>query len=121
MNEQFTLKALVKSFGYAIEGIVFTVKSQRNMRLHLLAAVIVCSVAFWLNVSREDWRWLALCMALVWITELLNSAVEYLCDVVMPDQHLSVKRAKDIAAGAVLIGAVVAAVIGGLTLWPYLW
>ncbi len=102
-----------------MQGIVFSVKTQRNIRIHLLATILVIFLGTTLEVSLNDWRWLLLCIALVWFSELINTAFEYLCDVIMPEFHLSVKRAKDIAAGAVFICAGVAVVIGVMTLWPY--
>jgi diacylglycerol kinase (ATP) len=111
---------LIKSFRHAFQGIFFTVKTQRNARIHLLAAVAVCIAGFAFNISAADWRWLISCIAFVWFAEMVNTAFEYLCDVVNPELHESVKNAKDIAAGAVLICAAAASVIGGLTFWPYI-
>jgi len=119
-QQYFSLKGLCKSFNYALQGILFSVKSQRNARIHLLAAILVFILGITLKVSLSDWRWLLLCITLVWFSELINTAFEYVCDVVMPEFHSSVKRAKDIAAGAVLICATAAAFIGVMTLWPYL-
>ena len=118
--QQFSFHAFCKSFAYAVEGILFVIRSQRNMFLHLLAAIFICVAGLWLNISSTDWRWLIVCIAFVWFAELINSAFEFVCDVVMPELHDSVKRAKDIAAGAVLICAIAAAIIGVLTFWPYL-
>ncbi len=115
----FSLKARLKSFGYAIEGIVFMLKSQHNAWLHLAATVLVILAASFLQVRGEDWRWLVVAIVLVWVAESFNTAVEYVCDVVAPEHNVTVKRAKDIAAGAVLICAIAAAAIGVLTLWPY--
>ncbi len=77
-------------------------------------------VGLWLRVTPADWRWLIVAMAMVWVAETFNTAVEYVCDVVSPGYSESVKRAKDIAAGAVLLCAFAAVLIGGFTLWPYL-
>lgn len=118
--QKFSWRLLCKSFAYAAEGICFTVRTQRNMVLHILAACLVCTAGFWLQISLADWRWLIACIALVWCAELLNTAIEYVCDVVMPEQHNSVKYAKDIAAGAVLVVAIAAVFIGGVTFFPYL-
>ena len=115
----FSPLARLKSFGYAFEGIVFMLKSQHNAWLHLVATVLVILTAAFLQVRPEDWRWLIVAIVMVWVAESFNTAVEYVCDVVSPEYSMAVKRAKDIAAGAVLICAVGAAVIGTLTLWPY--
>jgi len=119
--QHFSLLGLLKSFSFAMEGIIFALKTQRNMLIHLLATIFVCGLGFWLRVSIDDWRWLLLCIAIVWFSELMNTAFEYLCDIVMPQAHQSVKRAKDIAAGSVLVCAIIAALIGILTFFPYLY
>jgi diacylglycerol kinase len=72
-----------------------------------------------LKVTPADWRWLIAAIGLVWMAETFNTAVEYVCDTVSPGYSETVKRAKDIAAGAVLICAVAAALMGAITLWPY--
>lgn len=94
-------------------------KTQHNAWMHLAATVAVILVASFLQVRLEDWRWLIVAMVMVWVAEAFNTAVEYVCDVVSPGYSEAVKHAKDIAAGAVLVCAFGAAVIGFLTLWPY--
>ena len=118
--ERFTLAARLKSFGYAFEGIGFMLRTQHNAWLHGLASIAVIALALYCDVSAQDWRWLIVAVTMVWVGEAVNTAVEYVCDVVSPDYNLAVKRAKDIAAGGVLIAAAGAALIGGLTFWPYL-
>lgn len=110
---------LVKSFGFALRGIGYVLATQANARIHLVAAAIVCACAWILGLSATDWRWIVVCIALVWFAELMNTAFEYLCDVLSPEHHEAVKRAKDIAAGAVLVCAGMAVVVGALTFWPY--
>jgi diacylglycerol kinase (ATP) len=81
---------------------------------------MVTVLATWCGVSASDWRWLIVAMAMVWVAEAMNTAVEFLCDVVSPQYSLAVKGAKDIAAGGVLIAAGAAAAIGVVTFWPFL-
>jgi len=116
----FTWRSRIRSFGYAFEGIAVMLRTQHNAWLHLLASGLVCVAATILDVSAADWRWLVVAMTLVWAAEAMNTAVEFLCDVVSPEYALAVKGAKDIAAGGVLITAVGAAAIGVLTFWPYM-
>jgi diacylglycerol kinase (ATP) len=116
----FSFSARLKSFAYAFQGFAFMLKTQHNAWLHLLASIAVIAAGFVLRVSAEDWRWLIGAMALVWLSEAMNTAFEHLCDVVSPEFHHSVKRAKDIAAAAVLISAIAAAAIGAITFTPYL-
>lgn len=116
---RFTLAARLNSFGYAFEGLIFMLKTQHNAWLHFAASVIVILLASFLQVRAEDWRWLIVAMVTVWVAECFNTAVEHVCNVVSPQHSEAVKRAKDIGAGAVLICAIGAALIGVLTLWPY--
>jgi diacylglycerol kinase len=117
---RFTFAQRLKSFRYACNGIIFMLRTQHNAWIHLAITLAVCVLGWGLGLSAADWRWLIIAIALVWFAELINTAVEYVCDLVSPDHNERVKRAKDIAAGAVLICAVGAALIGVLTFWPYL-
>lgn len=117
--QRLTLTARLKSFGYAIAGIMFMLKTQHNAWLHGVATLAVIALAVYCDVSASDWRWLIVAMGMVWVGETINTAVEYVCDVVSPDYNHAVKHAKDIAAGGVLIAAVASLVIGVLTFWPY--
>jgi diacylglycerol kinase (ATP) len=116
---RFSLSRRVKSFSYALAGIGFMLRTQHNAWLHAVATAGVIGLAFHVDVSAADWRWLVAAMAMVWVAETINTALEYVCDIVSPDFHQSVKHAKDIAAGGVLIGAAAAAIIGVSTFWPY--
>lgn len=117
--QRFSLNGRVKSFSYAIAGIAFMFRTQHNAWLHAAATLGVVALALHFDVSGADWRWLIAAMAMVWVAETINTALEYVCDVVSPTFHQAVKHAKDIAAGGVLIAAAGAGVIGVLTLWPY--
>lgn len=110
----------VKSFGYAAAGLLFLLKSEPHARIHMLATTLVIIAAIALDVTRQDWLWLVLSITLVWVFEAMNTAIEYLCDVVSPEYSESVKRAKDVAAGAVLMASVAAAIIGILVFFPYI-
>ena len=95
-------------------------RTQHNAWLHLIATVCVVALGVFLKVQAGDWRWLVASIFVVWSAECFNTAVEYVCDVVSPEFSTAVKHAKDIAAGAVLISAASALVIGAITFWPYL-
>lgn len=116
----FSVKARLKSFTYAFAGFVFMLRTQHNAWVHLAATVLVAGLGFALQVSADAWRWLIAAMALVWVAEAMNTAFEYLCDVVSPQFHESVKRAKDIAAAAVLVCVIAAGLLGVITLAPYM-
>jgi diacylglycerol kinase (ATP) len=116
---RFTILARVKSFHWAFKGLWFMFRTQHNAWIHLVATLAVFAAGLWLQVSAADWRWLIAAMALVWTAEAMNTAFEHLCDVVSPQFHAGVQRCKDIAAGAVLICALAAVLLGAATLWPY--
>ncbi len=116
---KFSVLARLKSVSYAVQGLVFMLRTQHNAWLHLAATLLVVAAGAWLRVSATDWRWLAVAIVMVWMAEAFNTAVEYVCDVVSPGYAEAVKHAKDIAAGAVLICAAGAVVIGAITFWPY--
>ncbi len=98
---RFSIVARLKSFTHAFAGFAFMLRTQHNAWLHLIATTGVVAAGFALQVSADDWRWLIAAIGLVWLAEAINTAFEHLCDVVSPEFHESVKRAKDIAAGAV--------------------
>ena len=116
----FSIAARVRSVHYALAGLWLMLKTQHNAWIHLAATVSVCAGGILLRISASDWRWLVVAIVMVWIAEALNTAFEHLCDVVSPEFHASVKRSKDISAGAVLICAGGAACIGLMVFLPYL-
>jgi diacylglycerol kinase (ATP) len=112
------LRARIRSFRDAGAGIAATLASQANAKIHAVATVAVVALGSLLDVSRGDWCWLAVAIALVWSAECLNTAVEELGDATARGPDPRVGRAKDAAAGAVLVAAVGASVIGALVLGP---
>ena len=109
-----------ESFRHAFNGWCFLVGNEPNMRIHLALAVLVSAVALWLQVSASDWRWLIVAMAMVLAAEALNTAVEQSCNAISRRYDPSIKAAKDVAAGAVLIAAIAAALIGTSVFAPRL-
>jgi diacylglycerol kinase (ATP) len=110
----------LKSFACALQGMAFLVRTQANARLHLLAAIAVCTAGLLLGLARAEWLWVIVAIALVWSAEAFNTALEQLADALHPGQHPVIGRAKDVAAAAVLIAAMGAAVIGVLVFAPHL-
>ena len=101
-----------KSLGYAFEGIAALIKLENNARIHLLATATVLIAGYISNITTYEWDWLAIAIALVWICEAFNTAIEALVDLVSPDKHPVAKKVKDLSAAAVLFAAVFAAYIG---------
>ncbi len=102
------------SLNCAIEGIIWAVKTQRHMLFHLVAAILVLVGALVLRLTLHEFALLALAITLVLFAELVNTAIEVVVDLVSPDFHPLAQRAKDVAAGAVLLASVGAAVLGYL-------
>ena len=118
---RFTLKARLLSFQYALRGLWLMLRSQHNAWLHALATVLVMLLGGFCHLSRGDWCWLVLAIVSVWTAEALNTALEFLADVAPSEFHPLVGKAKDVAAGAVLVSAIGAVIIALLILGPGLW
>jgi diacylglycerol kinase len=118
MNRFFTGR--IRSFAHALRGIAYLVRTQPNAQVHLLATVAVCMAGAYVGLSRDEWLWICVAIVLVWGAEAFNTALEVLADTLHPAQHPGIGRAKDVAAGAVLIAALGAAVIGLLIFVPHL-
>ncbi len=114
------LWARIRSFGYAGRGILVLVLTQGNALIHLAATVAVITAGFFFKVTAGEWAALVLSMAAVWIAEGLNTAIEALADCITQENDPLIRRAKDVAAGAVLIAAMAAAVVGGIVFGPRL-
>lgn len=117
--EPFQFTGRVRSFRHAVAGIARMIRCQHNAWLHAAATAIALGAAVVLRISAGDWCWIILAISIVWTAEALNTAFEFLADVASPEFHPLVKDAKDVAAGAVLVTAIAALVIGGIVFWPY--
>lgn len=119
-RKAFRAAARLRSFRFAVNGIRLLVREEHNAWVHLAASIAVIAIGLALGLDLSDWRWIILAMALVWAAEALNTALEQLCNRASPDTDPIIKVVKDVAAGAVLIVAVAAALIGVATFLPYL-
>lgn len=111
------LKKLIKSFGYAFEG-VFTALKQQNMRIHFASMIIVIVAGIYTGISKFEWLIIILMISLVIGAEMINSAIESVVDLASKEYHPLAKQAKDIAAGAVLIFAICSVVVGLIIFLP---
>lgn len=111
----------VRSFGFALAGLGYLLRTQRNARIELSIGAAACAVAAWVGISRVEWAILAFTISLILILEGLNTAVEIAVDLAMPQRHLLAKHAKDLSAGMVLIAALASVAVGLLILGPPLW
>ena len=110
-------RSLTDSFKDAMRGVLFAVKTERNMRVHLTAALYILFFAPFLGVTRAEYAVLLLAVALVITAEGFNTAIEMLCDYAQKSYNPFIGKTKDIAAGAVLVCAGFAAIIGFVVLW----
>ena len=103
---------VVDSFNYAIDGIFEAIRTERHMKFHSFITVVAIMIAVFTDISREEILVLAISIALVWVAELFNSAVEAVVDLVTDKYHPLAKKAKDIAAGATLVTGINALIVG---------
>ena len=114
------LRRRIDSFRFALAGIRAAFWTEINMRIHLAAALVVVAVAFVLEVTATEWCLLIFCIGIVWAAEIFNTALEALVNLVSPVQHPLAGKVKDLAAGAVLVTAIMAVVVGLFIFMPHL-
>ena len=119
-GERFTLKKRAHSFRHAFSGIAHVLRTQHNAWIHAAITLAVIFLALWLKASLTEWAILILAMMVVWVAEFVNTAVETVVDLTGPEHRPLAGAAKDVAAGAVLLAAIGAAVVGILILGPSL-
>ncbi len=117
MNKQ---RSLIKSFGYALSGLRFAWKEDRNIRIHLIAMILVIILSIYFQVNAFEMGILAVMIILVLTTEMVNTAIEKTVDLITKEYREEAKIAKDIGAGMVLISAVGAFIVGILIFAPYI-
>jgi diacylglycerol kinase (ATP) len=109
---------LVRSFACAIEGIRVLLATQANARIHAMAVVVVVAAGWYFRITRMEWCAVVASIGLVLTAEGINTAIETVVDLVSPERHPLACRAKDVAAGAVLLAALTAGIIGLLVFGP---
>ncbi len=114
-------RARWKSFVCAGRGVILLLRTQVNARIHLFATVAVIAAGFAFHIARGEWLLLVIATGIVWIAEAANTAIEFLADRITREHDEQIRKAKDIGAGAVLLAAIAAAVIGILVLGPHAW
>ncbi|MGI5921066.1 MAG: diacylglycerol kinase family protein [Syntrophomonadaceae bacterium] len=109
-----TPKKLARSFAWALAGISYAFKTQRNMKIHGLAVIVVASAGFYAGLTRIEWAIISVTVFMVLSAETINTAIEKTVDLVTDNYHPLAELAKNLAAGAVLLTAINALVIAGL-------
>lgn len=115
----FSLTDRFRSIGFAAKGIATMIRSEHNAWVHTLATVVVVSLGICVGLDRYEWCWIVLSIVSVWTAEALNTSLEFLADVASPNFHPMVERAKDVAAGAVLITCIGSVITGLVIFGPY--
>ena len=115
------LRSRVQSFGYAVRGWWYVLRTQRNAWIQAVITILVLLLSSWLGLSTRDWAIIVLTIVLVFIAEFLNTAIEAVVDLASPGHHPLARVAKDVGAGAVLLAAIAAVAVGLLILGPPLW
>jgi len=114
-------RTLWESFGFALAGLRYAWRTQRNLRIHAAITVVVITLAGLLRFDALRWAILTLTVALVWAAELLNTAMETVVDLASPSPHPLARIAKDVSAGMVLLCAIAAVLVGVALFGPALW
>ncbi len=112
--------SLIRSFGFAFEGVSYLIRTQRNARIELAVGLVVLIVAVWVRVTAVEWAVLALTTAIVLALEALNTALELAVTLASPERHPLAKAAKDVSAAMVLIAAIGSVLVGVAIFRPYL-
>lgn len=115
----YNFKKQLKSFTFAWKGILTCAGHEQNITFHLIAAIAVVAAGFFFNITHTEWMVVMLCIGTVISAELFNSAIERLVDLVSPEWQKIAGEVKDIAAGAVLVTAIAAAIVGLIVFLPY--
>jgi Diacylglycerol kinase len=120
IKKRFSLASRLSSFKYAFDGIFTMIKEEHNSRIHLFAAVLAILLGIFLGLNVIEWSLIIIIISLVFITELVNSAIEKIVDIIDPEMNPRIKIIKDFAAASVLISAFISVIIGGFIFIPKL-
>ena len=118
MKYKKKIKSLVNSFGYAIEGIWSSFRTERNMKIHVFIMILVVLLGIFLHISVTEWMICIILFALVIGAELFNTSIEAVVDMISLEKSSQAKLAKDVSAGAVLVFAIASIIVGFLIFVP---
>ncbi|WP_227521572.1 MULTISPECIES: diacylglycerol kinase family protein [Bacillus] len=112
--------SLARSFLFALEGLTFVIKNERNIKIHLTLAIIMIGLSYLLQITKIEWIILFLLIGGMIVIEIINTAIENVVDLFTNEYHPLAKISKDVAASAALVYAVMALVVGVFLYTPYL-
>jgi len=117
-SEKFSIKKRTKSAFYALNGLKVLLKEEHNSRIHVGITAVVVAAGFLFGISATEWMVICILIALVFGLEIMNSAIENLCDYISPQWHEAIKKIKDLAAAAVFVASVISVICGIIIFLP---
>jgi diacylglycerol kinase len=117
-SDKFSVRSRIRSFGYAFRGISSLFRNEHNSRIHLVAAIVVVIAGIILKLNLYEWCMITIVIGLVFVAELINSAIESIADRVDPEWNDLIMKSKDFSAAAVLVAAIIALITGCLIFIP---
>jgi diacylglycerol kinase len=120
MSSRRNVSAWIAAFKHAFSGLGNVIRTQQNAWVHALATIVVVVAGLWLQLEKWKWAVLLVAIAMVWLAECFNTALEFAVDLASPDVHPLARQAKDAAAAAVLVAAIFSLIIGLLIFVPLL-
>jgi len=117
---KFSFKDRAKSPIYALNGLKILFSEEHNSRIHTVITVVVVAAGFLLNISNTEWLVICILVAMVFSLEIMNSAIENLCDYISPQRNDIIKKVKDLAAAAVFVASVISVICGAIIFLPKL-
>lgn len=118
VDKRFSLGRILKSFGYAFQGLKTLTNEESNSWVHILFTSCIIIAGFVFQISSCEWIAVVFAIGFVLVTEIVNTAIENICDFISPARHESIKRIKDLSAAAVLVSAITALVVGLIIFIP---
>ncbi len=115
---KFSFAKRLKSFSYAFNGLKILLKEEQNSRIHTVGAILAIILSFVLKISLLEWMAIIFAIGIVFIIELVNTAIEHIANFISPEKNIQIKIIKDLAAAAVLISAIIAIIIGSIVFLP---
>jgi diacylglycerol kinase len=119
-QQHFSIAKSLKSFTYAFNGLKILIREERNSKVHLCAAFFALTLGFVLGITKLEWIAICFAISMVFILELINTAIENMADFISPEKNDTIKKIKDLAAAAVLIGSITSLATGTLVFLPKL-
>ncbi len=117
-ERKFSVNERIRSFSYALNGLKILLREEHNARIHLMIAIGVIIAGIFFRLSIIEWIVVCLFIGFVFAMEIINSAIENLCDIICPEQDERIKKIKDLAASGVLIAAMISIVAGFVLFIP---